>query len=320
METQKQENIQEKDFPNRRRPWIAVFLSLLMPGIGQIYCGSIVEGLVLMCIVTVFSTFWIFGMIVERVREKTPMAVFVMPWVFVLMATVVAAIDAYRRARRTRYDYTLKDYNRWDVYLVLLWICGAGTFGFTAIVKMNLFEAFIVPVNSMAPTIMADDRVLANKTTYNHENPEYGDIVIFKNPDNRKINYIKRVVALAGDTVQVKDGQLLINGNILKRELAGTQTLHVGKHVVEGEIYWESNGNSRYQIFVSKQEIENQTQQKNFGPVTVPQYHCFVMGDNRNHSEDSRNFGSLSYGALKGRPTQIYWPSEHWATLDAKQH
>ena len=55
METQKQENMRETDFPNRRRPWIAVFLSLLMPGMGQIYCGSITQGLVLMLIVIMFS-------------------------------------------------------------------------------------------------------------------------------------------------------------------------------------------------------------------------------------------------------------------------
>jgi signal peptidase I len=318
METQEQDNIRETDYPNRRRPWVAVFLSLLMPGMGQIYCGSIVEGLVLMLIVIMFSTLWIFGMIVDKVREGTPLAVFIMPWVFVLMATVIAAIDAYRRARKTRYDYTLKDYNRWDVYLVLLWICGAGTFGFTAIVKMNLFEAFCVSANSMAPTIMLEDRVFASKTSYNFETPQYGDVVLFKNPTNRKVNNIKRVVALGGDTVEIRDGQLLINGTVLEREKAGTKTVRVGEHVVEGGVYWENNGNSRYQILVSEKEIENQTQQKNFGPVTVPQYHCFVMGDNRNYSKDSRYYGSLSLGALKGRITRIYWPLQRSTTLTAE--
>lgn len=319
METQKQDNIRETDFPNRRRPWIAVFLSLLLPGMGQIYCGSIVEGLVLMLIVTMFSTFWMFIMIVERVRENTPVAVSIAALTFVLLATIVATIDAYRRARRTRYNYALKDYNKWGVYLVLFWMSGAGTFSFVALIKMNLFEAFRVPVNSMAPAIMAGDSVLANKTAYNQNNPEYGDVVLYKNPEDRRGSRIKRVVALGGDTVEIRDGQLLINGNTLERERVGTKTLRMGKHIVEGDIYWENNGNSRYQIFVSEQEIENQTQQKDFGPVTVPQYHCFVMGDNRNHSEDSRQFGPLSYGALKGRFSLVYWPLKHWTALDQQQ-
>jgi signal peptidase I len=319
METQQQENIRETDYPNRRRPWTAVFLSLLLPGMGQIYCGSIVQGLVLMLILSVFSTFWVFIMVVDRIRENTPVAVSVMALVFILLATIVATIDAYRRARGTRYDYTLKDYNRWDVYLVLFWMSGAGTFGFIAITKMNLFEAFSVPANSMAPAIMAGDRVLANKTTYNQKNPVYGDVVLFKNPEDRRGNRIKRVVALAGDTVEVKEAQLLINGNMLKREAAGTQTLLIENHMVEGNVYWESNNGARYQIFVSEKEIENQTGLQNFGPVTVPEHHCFVMGDNRNYSEDSRRYGPLSYGALKGRFTQIYWPLRHWGELGTGQ-
>jgi signal peptidase I len=319
MDTQKKDNMRETDFQNRRRPWIAVFLSLLMPGMGHIYCGSITNGLVLMLIVIMFSTMWMFIMIIDRVREGTPIAVSFVAWGFVLLATVVATIDAYRRARRTRYDYTLKDYNKWGVYLVLLWICGAGTFGFTAMIKMNLFEAFYVSANSMAPTIMLEDRVFARKMDYNYDNPEYGDVVLFKYPENRRGNRIKRVVALGGDTIEIKDGQLLINGNPLEREQAGTKTLRMEKHVIEGDVYWESNGSSQYQIFVSEQEIEGKTQEEDFGPVTVPKFHCFVMGDNRNHSEDSRNYGSLSYGALKGRLTQIYWPLPRRASLNAQQ-
>ncbi|MHC4292424.1 MAG: signal peptidase I [Planctomycetota bacterium] len=319
MEAQKQDNMRETDYPNRRRPWIAVFLSLLMPGMGQIYCGSIVEGLVLMLTVIMFSTFWMFIMIVDRVRENTPIAVPFVALGFVLAATVVAVVDAYRRARRTRYDYILKDYNKLGVYMALLWICGAGTFGFTAIVKMNLFEAFYVSANSMAPSIMLEDRVFASKLSYKNNNPAYGDVVLFKDPANRKDNNIKRVVGLGGDIVEIKEGRLLINGNLLEREQIETKTIRMGENEIAGDMFWERNGNARYKIFVSEQEIENQTQVKDFGPVTVPKFHCFVMGDNRNHSEDSRNYGSLSYGALKGRLTQIYWPLSRSASLNAQQ-
>ena len=312
METQKQKNIRETDYPNRRRPWIAVFLSLLMPGMGQIYCGSITNGLVLMLTVIMFSTMWMLIMIVDRVREGTPIAVSFVAWGFVLLATVVAAIDAYRRARRTRYDYVLKEYNNWGVYLGLLWICGAGTLGFTAIVKMNLFEAFRVPVNSMVPTMMAGDRAIANKMSYDHKNPEYGDVVLFKGPGNRRENYIKRVIALAGDTVEIKDCQLFINGKKLERKWVEKKMIQMGKQKVEGDVFLETNGNARYKIFISDQK-------KDFGPMTVPDYHCFLMGDNRNHSKDSRTFGSLSVGALKGQFTQIYWPLQHKATLDASE-
>ena len=319
MVIQKQDNIREADYPNRRRPWVAVFLSLLMPGMGQIYCGSMANGLTLMLIVIMCSTMWMFGMMIDKVREGTPMAFFLMMWGLVLLTTIVATVDAYRRARRTKYDYVLKDYNNWEVYLVLLWICGAGTFGFTAMIKLNLFEAFRVPVNSMAPTIMAGDRVFANKTAYNKHNPQYGDVVLFNNPENRK-NNIKRIIALGGDTVEIRDGQLLINGNVLERKQAGTKTVRMANLKVEGKLFWERNGDTQYQIFVSEPEIENKMLTKDFGPVTVPEYHCFVMGDNRNYSKDSRTYGCLSLGALKGRFTQIYWPPRRWTTLAAKDN
>ncbi len=319
METQNQDQIKETDYPNRRRPWIAVFLSLLMPGMGQIYCGDIVNGLALMLAVIMFSTFWLFGMIVERVRENTPMPVIMATWVFVLMATVVAVIDAYRRARRTRYDYKLKDFNRIGVYMALFWICGAGTFGYTAIVKLNLFEAFWVSSHSMAPTIQLGDRVIANKISYKSGEFEYGDVVLFKNPTKRKQSNIKRVVGLGGDTVEIKDGLLLINGKGLERQKINRKAYRIKNQQVEGEIFWEYNGNVRYKIFIADAVVDIKAQEADFGPVTVPDYHCFVMGDNRSYSFDSRNYGSLSIGALKGKLTRIYWPLQNQALLDARQ-
>ena len=319
MGTQKQQDMQEKDFPNRRRPWTAVFLSLLCPGLGQIYCGSLVNGLVLMLIIGMFSSLWLFGMLVNKVREMTPALVFVAIFVFVQLAAIAAVVDAYRRARRTRYDYILKEYNHWGVYLILLWISGAGLIIYPFYIKEMLLGNFRIPKNTMAPTIVAGDRVFSNNIAYDHKDPEYGDVVLFKNPENRKIKYIKRVVALGGDTVEVKEGQLLINGKLLEREQVAEKVYEIDKKPVKGNVFWESNGDARYQIFIADTLDSSKAQSKDFGPVTVPDHHCFVMGDNRYYSRDSRNFGSLSVGALKGRFTQIYWPLSHQASLKAAQ-
>lgn len=316
METQKREELQEADYPNRRRPWTAVFLSLIMPGLGQVYCGAIQSGIAVMGVIVVFSVLWMVGVM----HPKTPFLPFsLMIWGVISLATIFAAMDAYRRARRTRYDYVLKDYNHWAIYLMLVWIASAGTIGYGAFFKENMFEAFVVPVNSMAPTVMAGDRVIANKMAYNRKDPDYGDVVLFKNPENRKSSNIKRVVALAGDTVEMKEGQLLINGQRLKRERIEKKTIQMKSQPVEGEMFWEKNGDVKYQIFVSGQTGDTEIATKDFGSVTVPAHHCFVMADNRNHPKDSRTHGPLSLGALKGKFTQVYWPLQHRATLGAHQ-
>ncbi|MHC4551738.1 MAG: signal peptidase I [Planctomycetota bacterium] len=315
METQKQEDMQEKDFPNRRRPWTAVFLSLVTPGLGQVYCGSIKDGIAVIGVVVMFSMLWTVGIM----HPKTPFWSFtLMMWGVIHLATILAAVDAYFRARKVRYDYALKEFNHWAIYLTLAWIAGAGVIGYTAFFKFKMFEAFRIPVNAMAPTIMGGDRAIANKMAYDHQQPKYGDVVLFKNPENRKQSNIKRVVALGGDTVEIKNGRLLINGQMLAREWVEKKTLRMNKQI-EGDIFWERNGDSRYQIFVSEQTSDAKTTVKDFGPVTVPSHHCFVMADNRNHPADSRQFGALSLGALKGKFTQIYWPLQRRATLDARQ-
>lgn len=306
----------ENNYPNRRRPWTAVFLSLVMPGLGQIYCGAIRSGIAIMLVIAVLSSAWVAGMM----HESTPALPFLlMMWGIVMLATVFAAIDAYRRARRTRYDYKLKDYNHWGIYLALIWIAGAGTIGYTAFVKTNLFEAFRVPAYSMAPTIVPGDRLTASKTAYRKTDPKRGDIVLFKNPADRNMNYIKRIVALGGDTVEIKNGDLIINGQPCQRQWMQKETLKMEKETIEADVFWEINAGARYRILIAKGTSDAPKAEQDFGPLTVPPYHCFLMGDNRNRSRDSRNFGPISLGAIKGKFQAIYWPYKNWALLDANR-
>jgi signal peptidase I len=213
----------------------------------------------------------------------------------------------------------LKDYNHWGIYVALIWIAGAGTLGYTVFVKTNMFEAFRVPVYSMAPTIMEGDRLTASKIAYRKTDPKRGDIVLFKNPEHRTINNIKRIVALGGDTLEIRNGEFLINGQALKREWVEKKTLGMRKKKVEGDVFLETNGDARYQVFISSQTSDVAKKEQDFGPVTVPPYHCFVMADNRNHSIDSRNYGSISLGAINGKFLSIYWPYRNWAVLDAQR-
>jgi len=295
METQNKENVR-----NQRRPWIAALLSLVMPGLGHVYCGDIESGIVIMSIVTGFSAGWLVGI----VHPNTPFLSFsVGVWSILLLALLIAVIDSYRRALRTRYDYVLKDYNHWGLYLCLLWIAGAGSIGYTVFVKKTMFEALRVPVNTMAPTIMAGDRMIVSKLAYRDKNPQRGDIVIFKNPANLRETNVKRIVALGNDTIELKQGHLIINGQPLARERIDAKTITCNEQPVPGSTYWESNGNACYPVF-----IPEQTETLDFGPVTVPPYHCFLMADARNPHHDSRYYGAVSLGAILGKYQTVYWP------------
>lgn len=295
MEAQRKENVQY-----RRRPWTAAFLSLVMPGLGHIYCGDIQSGIVLMMIVTGFSCVWLAGI----VHPNTPFMGFsIGVWSILSLASIIAVIDSYRRALRTRYDYVLKDYNHWGLYLCLLWIAGAGSIGYAVFVKKTMFEAFRVPVNTMAPTIVAGDRMMVSKLAYRRKKPQRGDIVVFKNPVSLQETNVKRIVALGNETVEFKQGQLIINGQPVPRERIEAETVTCNGQAVEGNTYWEANGDARYPVFVP-----GQTEALDFGSVTIPPHHCFLMSDARNHCLDSRQYGAVSLGAILGKFQTVYWP------------
>lgn len=160
-------------------------------------------------------------------------------------------------------------------------------------IRTFIVQAFKIPSGSMLPTLQIGDHILVNKFYYGLKNPFTGstlipfaspkkeDIVVFKYPENPSIDYIKRVVATEGDRVQVKDKKLLVNGTPLVIE----EAIHLDKVI-------QSN---------------RESPRDNFGPVTVPQHSLFVMGDNRDHSHDSRFWGFVPTKSVRGKAFIIYW-------------
>src|SRR4051812_34310611 len=196
-----------------------------MPGLGQVYVGALAQGLVWM-----FS--WGIVCVVGLMFLSFPSAYSAYSWTIgcaaELCAVVIwlaAAVDSRRLALRCKSDYELKDYNRWYVYVLLLLIGTGGCFAHALFVRERLGEPFIIPTATMYPSILPRDRLIAVKSAYQTADPHRGDIVLFVYPDDRRIFYIKRVVALAGDTVEVKSGNLYINGAELAREAIGLATM-----------------------------------------------------------------------------------------------
>lgn len=132
---------------------------------------------------------------------------------------------------------------------------------------------------SMQPNLIAGDMVLVNRLAYNFGQPEHGDIIVFKYPPEPDLTpYIKRVIGLPGDKVQIANGQVLVNGQALVESYISVPTNRGGE--------W-----------------------------TVPEQSLFVMGDNRNNSSDSRSWGMVPFENIIGKALFIYWPLEHLGVL-----
>ncbi len=296
---------------NKRRPWIADTLSFIMPGLGHVYCGRLVKGLVLLFIfglpVIALETLMIF----KTSAVTMPLALIAIILSYMLYFVVI--VDSHYLARNTKVDYALKEYNRWYVYMLLVLINMGSSVTVALSIRANYFEAFYVPSFSMFPTIHNGDRFITNKIVYKNTDPQRGDIVVFKNPENRHMNYIKRIVAIAGDTVEMKSGELIINGQTLQRTSLGPVKLEKQNGEIEGQITTEQNGRAEYRIFLANESQRDKNVITDFDPIKVPQNHCFVLGDNRFESKDSRHFGAVPLATIKGRAGFLYFPSEDWS-------
>src|SRR3954452_3529582 len=222
----------------RRLPWTAATLSLIMPGLGQVYVGALAQGLAWMffwgivCVVgLLFLSFpsaysWTLGCAAELCG--------VLIW-------LAAPFHCRRIALRCKSDYELKDYNRWYVYVLIFLIGTGGCLAYALHVREQLVQPFIIPTAAMYPSILPKDRLIAVKNAYRTADPQRGDIVLFVYPEDRRLFYIKRVVALAGDTVEVKSGNLYLNGVELAREAIGSATMTSGNTTSTGKVFSENN-------------------------------------------------------------------------------
>jgi signal peptidase I len=300
----------------KRYAWLAAVLSITMPGVGHVYCGELARGLFFGLLYGVAIPIAL-GSLAYASPASTVTFGFLM--IAAMFGVVVAAVvDTVRLARHTRPDFRPKPCNHVAVYVLIGLMIQGSSIGYALHVRSSLFEAFRVPAASQYPNIVPNDRILADKTAYRKADPQVGDVVIFRPPDaNWRIYYVyvKRIVALAGETVEIKDGVLYVNDKELPRRPLGPGSTEIrnedgSSQTIEGDIVSETNGSTTYKIFLSPGRPGAIS---DFAKMTVPPHHCFVLGDNRDYSLDSRHFGPVPYACIEGRVDYIYWPVDTWS-------
>jgi signal peptidase I len=188
----------------RRNPWVAGVLSFLMPGLGQLYNG---QGKKAVLFTTLIWVAWL-----------VPPYNIVVPFVVIIIAIVGMTLEAVHTAKRHGETSPLKAYNKWYVYISTL---GLAAFVFPpslvgALVKSVYIEGYRMPAASSEPTILSGDLILVNKVLYCiNSHPQRGDIVVFKFPEDESKDFIERIIGLPGDTVEIREKQVWINGELL---------------------------------------------------------------------------------------------------------
>lgn len=303
------------DIENPKTPrwaWLAFTLSLLLPGLGQVYCGRIRRGLFFLLMYLFLVPAYCMAL-----AHTSPVATH---WLLGSVALclgicLIPCVDALVLTRRIRPDYRLKDYNHISIYVLLTLIGGGAALGFSLYLRNHHFEAFRVPAASMVPTILPNDRVAANKRAYRYQDPQRGDLIVFRPVVDRHSHYVKRVIAIAGDTVEIKQGQVILNGKALTRQARSDSILdHLtvlhpagprqGRQI-RGQVYDEVLDGIAHPVLISDGSADPAI---DMAPVTVEDHHCFVLGDHRNRSFDSRAFGQVPLATVVGRVDYLYWP------------
>jgi len=180
------------------------------------------------------------------------------------------------------------------------------------VLRTFIVEAFKIPSGSMERTLLIGDFLLVNKLAYGAEipfthkrlpalrEPRVGDVIVFESPEDLSKTYVKRLVGVPGDTLEMKDGKLLRNRARLDEQYVWHTAPEVDR--VEDRFRWQRrfvvNADASVGYFPSR---------NNWGPLVVPTRNYFVLGDNRDNSSDSRYWGFVPDSLVKGRPFVIYY-------------
>ncbi len=286
--------------PAPRSRLAAALLSLVAPGLGQIYLGRTGRGLA-----------WMGGALVlpfvpAVVASELGKGAFVALTIAGLALVIGGAVDAVRFCTPVGAVPTARVATIGVVFYFV------GPILIALFLRAFVVEAFKIPSGSMIPTLVVGDHVFADKIVFRKREPRRGDVMIFAYPEHPEQDFVKRVVAVGGDRIEVRGGHPILNGWEVPSCAAGhwgyTDTFDAFESSKrDGDLYVEFLDGVAYLTFYDKNGFGAEYQ----GPWTVEAGHYFVMGDNRNNAHDSRMWfggagGTVPRANVRGRPRFVW--------------
>lgn len=287
-----------------RNPFIAVAMSLVLPGFGQLYNGEANKAIWLFI---AFAGLSIPGLACVALYSGKSLMLPIL--VFSLMLTLAiwlyGMLDAGRMAR-LKQDYVKLSWQISGVYTLIFLACVIAQLFLLSFVREHQVQSFYIPSSSMEPGILQGDVLFADMR-YNC--PDFtckgsikrGDVAIFVYPNDRTKNYIKRIIGLPGDKIRINGHAIWVNEKPL------TQAQQTQGNTVKVSEVFEEN---RWQVQWRKTDVVSQETS-----LTVLPGHAFVLGDNRDTSQDSRLFGTVPIADIVGRARQIWFSKQAQAGI-----
>jgi signal peptidase I len=278
---------------NPRKPAFALVMSLVLPGWGQLYNGEMNKAIWLFLAFAVLSAPAL-ALIALYVPNGWMMPSLLLGLAATLAIWLYGMVDAWRSARR-RQDYVAAPWQVSGAYALVFIVCNVLVLPLLiGYVRAHQVESFRIPSGSMLPGIEPGDFIFADKR-YNcpgcKQGVRRGDIAIFVYPNDRTLNYIKRIIGLPGDRIQIKGSELRVNDKLLTLQQSPG---------ADGTLVTEGDGDRHWHaLWATNAAVQ--------ADVTVPAGHVFVLGDNRSTSTDSRQFGTVPLQDVVGLARQIWF-------------
>ncbi|MBN1895657.1 signal peptidase I [bacterium] len=268
---------------SRRRWWLAGLLSYLVPGLGQVYNGQATKGLLFNFLMATWGglVFSLVFFMLKHPPARIRIFLFFLLFGISLLLHLLIILEAMHTAGKKGKGYPLQPYNRVIIYLAALLVSLGVDYSVSKAVKEYVLKPFRIPSISMEPVLLSGDHLLSNQLHYADHNPSRGDVVIFLSHGQPGDYYIKRIIGLPGDTLEIRDKSVRINGKALDEPYV--------KH-------------EDAQVIPAGAGIRD-----NLCPVVIRPDEYFVMGDNRDASLDSRHHGIVRRHQIKGKPMFVYF-------------